>query len=886
LPGGTIKTRTTARWSLLILLSVLFQAAVAGARPPIRSEFFTQYPNAVGTQLDQLPSDSKHCGVCHFDFSGGGPRNPYGLAIEVGINNGLSNADAILAIEANDSDADGKSNLVEITDTISFTNTPTFPGLSAGNVGSVSQIPLSEIQDYLTPMGATDSIPPVVTMIAPVGGEMWNAGTSSLVEWTATDNNAVASIDIDMSDDGGSTWKPIGRNLTNTGSWMWFVPNLPGGTTRVRVIATDGSDNQGSDMSPSDFTVLAQTGRAPTTLRDMEMPGTQPFEGAILESPTTCYTCHGDYDPDNEPVALWKGSMMGQAMRDPLFQACLAVAEQDAPSVGDLCLRCHTPGGWQEGRSVDTSGGLLTEKDFHAIHCDFCHRAVDPFYVDGVSPVEDLDVLNALAEIPLQNANAQFISDPDPVRRGPYADAQASHQFLESPYHRSSDMCGTCHDVSNPVFVQTAPGQYAPAGFDAPHPDMDLRNMFPVERTYSEWTQTEYASTGVYAPQFAGNKADGIVSSCQDCHMADASARGSNVPGSPNREDMPRHDFTGGNTFIGDILPDFYPEDVEVTALQAAKARATTMLQLAATLSVTPEEYGIMVRVTNETGHKLPSGYPEGRRIWLNVKGYDDQGAQVFESGAYDAETAELSHDDQVKIYQIKPGLTAGLAGALSLPAGPSFHFVLNDTVYSDNRVPPRGFTNAAFELIQSPPVAHTYADGQYWDDTEYTLPSSTDSVVVSLYYQTISKEYVEFLRDANMSNSAGQDFYDAWAAHGKSTPVLMAQVSTGVDVIPSSAEDPTGRHAFGLQTASAVGGLGPVEMTVDVPEAAHTTVRVFDVRGRQVAVPFQGTLPQGTHQVLWDRRDSHGRDVAAGIYFVRLQWQQRVDTRKVVLVR
>jgi hypothetical protein len=349
---------------------------------------------------------------------------------------------------------------------------------------------------------------------------------------------------------------------------------------------------------------------------------------------------------------------------------------------------------------------------------------------------------------------------------------------------------------------------------------------------------------------------------------------------------MPRHDFTGGNTFIGDILPDFYPEDVEVTALQAAKARATTMLQLAATLSVTPEEYGITVRVTNETGHKLPSGYPEGRRIWLNVKGYDDQGAQVFESGAYDAETAELSHDDQVKIYQIKPGLTAGLAGVLSLPAGPSFHFVLNDTIYSDNRIPPRGFTNAAFELIQSPPVAHIYADGQYWDDTGYTLPSSTDSVVVSLYYQTISKEYVEFLRDANMTNSAGQDFYDAWAAHGKSTPVLMAQVSTGVDVIPSSAEDPHRRHAFGLHTASAVGGLGPVEMTVDVPEAAHATVRVFDVRGRQVAVPFQGTLPQGTHQILWDRRDSHGRDVAAGIYFVRLQWQQRVDTQKVVLVR
>lgn len=51
--------------------------------------------------------------------------------------------------------------------------------------------------------------------------------------------------------------------------------------------------------------------------------------------------------------------MMAQAARDPLFLACLAVEEQDAPSVGDLCIRCHSPGGWEEGRSTDTGGGML-----------------------------------------------------------------------------------------------------------------------------------------------------------------------------------------------------------------------------------------------------------------------------------------------------------------------------------------------------------------------------------------------------------------------------------------------------------------------------------------------------------------------------------------------
>ncbi len=110
--------------------------------------------------------------------------------------------------------------------------------------------------------------------------------------------------------------------------------------------------------------------------------------------------------------------------------------------------------------------------------------------------------------------------------------------------------------MSNPVFVAGAsPGEYNPNSFNTPHPDMDLRNMFPVERTYSEWTQSEYAATGIYAPQFAGDKPDGIVSTCQDCHMRDVTGKGCSEPGAPTRTDLPLHDLTGGNIFIPDILP-------------------------------------------------------------------------------------------------------------------------------------------------------------------------------------------------------------------------------------------------------------------------------------------------------------------------------------------
>ncbi len=141
---------------LFVSISVTYPAS---ARPPIRKAFFARYPNAVGTQLDGLPSNSRHCGVCHFDFNGGGPRNPYGLAIQVGINNGLTNDQAIAAVENEDSDNDGYTNLTEITSTL-FTNTPTFPGLTSTNATSTVNILLSEIQPYLTPMGSSDTTPP------------------------------------------------------------------------------------------------------------------------------------------------------------------------------------------------------------------------------------------------------------------------------------------------------------------------------------------------------------------------------------------------------------------------------------------------------------------------------------------------------------------------------------------------------------------------------------------------------------------------------------------------------------------------------------------------------------------------------------------------------
>jgi cytochrome c553 len=565
----------------------------------------------------------------------------------------------------------------------------------------------------------------------------------------------------------------------------------------------------------------------------------------------------------------------------------MAVAEQDAPSSGDICIKCHTPGGWQEGRSVDTSGDLINALDRHGVQCDFCHRAVDFNYVPGVSPTQDQAVLANINPLPLQYGNGQFINDPSPLMRGPYADADASHEFVESPFHRSANMCGTCHDVSNPVFNRSGPHDYVPNTFNLEHPDMVVHNMAPVERTFSEWSMSEYATTGVYAPQFAGNKPDGIVSTCQDCHMRDVTGSGCNEPGAPTRTDLPLHDLMGGNTFVVDIIQDFFPDEVDVAQLQAAKARAMHMIQLAATLELTAEDFGITAKVTNETGHRLPSGYPEGRRVWLNVKAYDSTATVIYESGAYDFGTADLIHDEDAKIYEVHPGLSPGLAAALGMPAGKSFHFVLSDTVFFDNRIPPRGFTNANFVDIQSPPVDYAYADLQYWDDTAYHLPSAAESVQVTLYYQSTSREYIEFLRDANTTNSSGQDLYDAWFAQGKAPPVVMAFASIGVDVTAGVSRDDRDVqlvYALNQNFPNPFGPATAIEYSLAMRE--HVNISVYDLAGRHVCSLVDEMQDPDRYRAEWNGTNSRGEELPPGIYFIRYSAGRYQFSRKATLLR
>ncbi len=74
--------------------------------------------------------------------------------------------------------------------------------------------------------------------------------------------------------------------------------------------------------------------------------------------------------------------------------------------------------------------------------------------------------------------------------------------------------------------------------------------------------------------------------------------------------------------------------------------------------------------------------------------------------------------------------------------------------------------------------------------------------------------------------------------------------------------------------------------LNFSLPRAGHARLSVYDLRGRRVRTLWDGPASVGKTQVTWDGTDGSGRNVAAGMYMVRLLVGERTETRKVALLK
>jgi hypothetical protein len=95
---------------------------------------------------------------------------------------------------------------------------------------------------------------PAVTLTAPNGGEVLDGDTIA-VAWSASDQDGDSLIfSLDYSPDGGTTWTPLGSDITETAVTL-DAASVPGSDQGLfRVIASDGV-NTAQDTSDGVFSV-------------------------------------------------------------------------------------------------------------------------------------------------------------------------------------------------------------------------------------------------------------------------------------------------------------------------------------------------------------------------------------------------------------------------------------------------------------------------------------------------------------------------------------------------------------------------------------------------------------------------------------------------------
>ncbi len=380
-------------------------------------------------------------------------------------------------------------------------------------------------------------------------------------------------------------------------------------------------------------------------------------------SAATCRTCHPKHYKE------WSVSQHSYAQISPIYLSLNNKINQlTQGTMGDFCLRCHSPVGANLGESPYQSNLTRHPTSREGITCVVCHRLNQAYNkVSGRLALEEGDLLTPVFGPTGNKELSRVLDNRDEYRVVTKKEGKGRKIHTKAKQFAgitTPTFCGSCHDVT-------------------------LFNGFRLEEAFSEYRLSPAAKKGV---------------TCQDCHMGKIQGIPSGYEHGPaavvgGKKTKPRkitsHFFAGpdysvvhpgifphnsdaqematleewlkfdyragwGTDEFEDTVSDDYkfPErwssatdrydareiiEYQQGRLALIKEKRMEVLRngfhLGSIMTEKADKNGIRfkVQVKNATdGHNVPTGFTGERLVWLHVMVKDSDGTVIFQSGDLD----------------------------------------------------------------------------------------------------------------------------------------------------------------------------------------------------------------------------------------------------------
>ncbi len=745
----------------------------------------------------------------------------------------------------------------------------------------------------------TYAAPPVrVTVASPVADGVYYADDLLTVQW-ATFNQPVNHVDLWYGTAGSCQNQPIALGVPNTGSYDWTVPNQTTQRGTVLVYPSEGT-HRGFGFTAGEFRIVGKQTRYVSAAGSNTPP----------------------YDTPAKAAHSIAAAVLAGAGRDSVLVAAGNYLESPIA----VNTQCYIVGGWNAAFTVcdpelyptrlRSVNGAVRFAGGAGSHC-------------GVSNIIFHDCQGSFGQVPVQGrhgaaiisigtspqiVNCRFENNRAEAGVGVgWGGAILSHGG--SPLIRDCTFVGNIGSHGAAVAFSSCVDARVEDSLFLANATSDSTASYPGGAIYVHGGQVTISGSqlrgGGAGIGGAVAVAGGGVLRGHDLEVAGnrAGHGGGGVHAAGGTLELVRSHVVGNRTWNGS------GGGVTATATQLALSNVLLSGNIATTFGgglYAPDAVGGHVRHTVAHGNEALFG--GGLHVTATVPcevvdnvATANPGGGLFLNGAGLAASHNLAHANPGGDFIMGVGPHDLVADPCFVdPAGgdfaPGMHSPLIDSGHGaagadwDGSETDRGLHGGQLALAAGPAAVATLA-GVLVGDTVHLDWPPVDGAAMYVVYRDTAAVFVAAaelvcgslaapLAQFQDTPPAGDWYYvvaaiDEDGRAGGFSP--RYEVAGGQQ---TSVEGPTVPQALAI-TAVAPNPFNPATtIAFDVPRAGSVSVQVFDLRGRVVATLHEGRLEAGRHAVVWRGADHAGRQVATGVYFVRLHDGQQSRTAKAVLTK